>query len=492
MPWNDRDRAGISMGGWMVLVTLLVASAHPTRADNTLQLQPCQLSDASGLRQVEARCGQLRVAEDPARPGGRQIDLRVAVVAASSPTAAADPLVFLAGGPGQAATEAYPNIAATLAPINQNRDILLMDQRGTGSSNALDCTQPSKPLGRQGDDELVSLTRACLAALSADPRFYTTTMAVSDLEQLRQRLGYQQFNLLGVSYGTRVAMEYARQFPARVRSMILDGVVPPPLALGSEHGRNARRVLEQLFVACRAAPGCGERLADPGESLTRLREQLADGRELSVADPRTGEPREIWLDAALLGGVIRLLAYSPESAALLPLLLSDAVSSGNPSRLAAQALMVNEQLARQISQGMELSVICSEDVPFFPEDAQDDHSLLGGALVESLLTRCETWPRGEIPRDFKEPLVSAVPTLLLSGERDPVTPPAYGEAVARDLSNSLHLLVPGQHHNVVTRGCLPEVAASFIDAGGVEGLDTRCVARIGPLPFFTSFTGPEP
>ena len=456
------------------------------------ELTPCQLTDPSGLRQVPARCGRLTVAEDPARPGGKRIDLRVAVVAARARDPAPDPLVFLAGGPGQAATEAFPALAAALAPINRRRDILLVDQRGTGDSNPLDCPQPVAPLTRPESEDLAAATRACLAGLTGDPRFYTTSVAVGDLEQVRDWLDYPQLNLLGVSYGTRVALEYTRRFPARVRSLVLDGVVPPPLALGSEHGRNARRALDQLFAACRAAPGCRQRLPDPALSLTELRRLVAEGRELQVADPRTGEPRSVWLDTALLGGVIRLLSYSPESAALLPLLLGDAASSGDPSRLAAQALMVNEQLARQISQGMELSVVCSEDVPYFPEDAREDHSLLGGALVESLLTRCGVWPEGTIPADFKEPLVSPVPALLLSGELDPVTPPAYGRAVARDLENSLHLVVPGQHHNVVARGCLPELVAGFVAAATVADLDTACVERIGPLPFFTRFSGPDP
>lgn len=472
---------------WVLSLVCFVAVA--AQAASPLAFEPCLLTDSTGLMELSARCGGLTVAEDPTRPDGRQIELRVAILEASGQHMGS-PVVFLAGGPGQAASEAFPGIAAALAPLRRGRDIILLDQRGTGSSAPLDCPAVDNPLGKQGSEELLQLTRRCLEALTADPRFFTTSVAVTDLELLREALGHEKWHLLGVSYGTRVAMEYARRYPDRVASMVLDGVVPPPLALGSEHGRNARRVLDLLFNACRREAGCAERLGDPAEHLHRLRQQLGEGLELSVADPRTAEPQSLWLDEDLLGGVIRLLLYAPESAALLPLLLRDA--TGDPTRLAAQALMVNEQLARQISQGMELAVICSEDLPFFPEDARDDHSLLGGALVESLISRCSIWPKGEIPADFKEPLVSDVPTLLLSGERDPVTPPVYAEAVARGLSDSRHLVVPGQHHNVLARGCLPDIIAEFIAAGSSAELDTACVERMGPLPFFSRFAGPEP
>ena len=473
----------------------LVLGLSSAQADPP-QFAPCQLTAPGTPFRTTARCSKLAVAENPSAPQNRVINLRIAVIPARSRQAQPDPIVLLAGGPGQAATEAYPPLAAAFYDLNRSHDILLVDQRGTGGSNALHCpeidgapTTPPSPTQQQ------RLTQACLQALPGDPRYYTTSQAVADLDQVRTALGYNQLNLLGISYGTRVALAYLRRYPDQVRSLVLDGIVPSELALGAEHALNAQQALELIIKQCRSEPACARRFPDPNDDFKVLHQTLAaESVEVNLADPQTSTQRTANFNDATLAGVVRLLSYAPETVALLPLLLDHARRSGDYSRLAAQSLLVTAHLDEQISHGMELSVICTEDVPFYTADAiaTSRDTYLGARLIEAAKTQCAVWPRGKLPVDFKTPVLADTPALLLSGEWDPVTPPRYGERLHKRLRNSLHLVAPGQGHNVFPRGCLPRVVADFVAMASIKGLDHECIKELGPAAFFTSFTGPEP
>jgi pimeloyl-ACP methyl ester carboxylesterase len=176
-------------------------------------------------------------------------------------------------------------------------------------------------------------------------------------------------------------------------------------------------------------------------------------------------------------------------------LLIHTAAQGNDVPLAAQSLMVSEDLARSVSLGMNLAVICAEDAPFLQPEAlaqANRDTYLQNTETDNIQHMCAVWPHGATPADFKQPVTSAAPVLLLSGEVDPVTPPANADEVAKTLSQSLRLVVPGDGHNVIYRGCLPQVAADFVKSGSVQGLDTACVQAVRPLPFFVSFTGFQP
>ncbi|NTU78744.1 MAG: alpha/beta hydrolase [Chloroflexales bacterium] len=473
------------------------AMPAPAPAGPALSLVPCRLSAPGAPATVSARCGTLRVPEDPARPGGRQIELHIAVVPAISRASAPDPLFLLAGGPGQAATEAFTPLLPALARVNQFRDLVLVDQRGTGRSNPLQCpvddqdleltsAEPDSPPYRVWLD-------ACLAGLNADPRFYTTAIAMGDLDTVRAALGYEQVNLLGVSYGTRAALTYLRLFPARVRSLVLDGIVPPEMAVGADMARDGQRALDLILGACAADSGCAAAFPTVADDFAALLARLAQQPEVvSLANPYTGTPTEVRLTRDLVASTVFTLSYSPEAAALLPLLIHQAQREGDPRPLAAQSLIVGREAADTIALGMRNAVLCAEDVPYYPDLSGAGAGYLGSLMARVFSASCATWPRGEADPAAREPLRSAVPALLLSGERDPVTPPAHGESVARGLPNSLHLVAAGQGHNVFFRGCLPGLVADFLSAGSAAALDTACVERLGPVPFFTSFTGPMP
>lgn len=442
-----------------------------------------------------AECSSLDVPENPQKPDGRHITLNIArVTARESGEPKPDPVFFFAGGPGQSATESYPIIASALAEVNKTRDIILVDQRGTGGSNKLTCDFGEAEL--QADieiDQVKNMARECLQSLDADPRFYTTTVAMQDIDTVRQAFGYDQINLIGVSYGTRAAQVYLRDFPERVRTVVLDSVVPAQLLLGLEHASNLDDALIKLFDRCDGEQNCQNRFGDLHAQLDQLK-QLVNNQPptLLMRLPTSGEREEVLVTNDVLAVAIRLLSYNSETQALLPILLEQA-SMGDFQPLASQALSQVQNLADVIARGMEMSVICSEDAAFFPSFVDQSDTLLGQTMVDFVKAQCSVWPKGEVPDDFHKPRQNDnVGVLLLSGEFDPVTPPRYGEQAAQQFAQSKHWVIPGRGHSVMRHGCIPEKVAEFIDKGTPEGVNSDCVSRIQPSPFFMTMTGPSP
>jgi pimeloyl-ACP methyl ester carboxylesterase len=448
---------------------------------------------------LPAECGVLSVAENPNEPAGRHIDLRVVRVAAISRTKAPDPLFVLAGGPGEAATEFYAGVAPAFARILRDRDIVLVDQRGTGGSNRLDCQADEDLSRRATDTEIAAGTKKCLATLAprADVAWYTTSMAVQDLDRVRAALGYERVNLYGASYGTRVAQHYLRRFPQRVRTLILDGVVPVQLALGASSALDAERALHAILERCAGQRACRESFGDPLQDYHAVRSTLESGVALvSVPDPATGVATQVDFNSDSLATVLRLGSYTAEYAALLPLLLHAAGALGDYGPLAAQFLMIGRSVGDTLAAGEHNSVVCAEDVPFLDPKAIDRSALaatyLGTTQLDGLQTVCRLWPRGAVDADLHAPLTSAVPALLLSGSADPVTPPANAAQAARSFPNSLSLVLQGFGHGQLTAPCMDRVMAQFVAAGTAEHLDVGCTHLAQPMPFFTSLNGPPP
>jgi pimeloyl-ACP methyl ester carboxylesterase len=338
------------------------------------------------------------------------------------------------------------------------------------------------------------LVQQCLAALRthAAPEHYTTSDAIRDLEAVRQALGAPQLDLLGISYGTRVAQQYARHYPGSVRSVVLDSVVPNTLALGNDHARNLEQVLKSLFARCSADDACRRSFGDSYATLYRLRDRLrVRPQSLTVRDPASYEPLHLDFGADDLASVVRIDAYSPITAALLPLTLSQA-DHGNFEPLVSQRKWIADDLASLITGGMELSVVCAEDADLLAPRPEDAGTLLGNDQIAKIQSACSVWPRGERPADFHAPLASALPVLILEGQYDPVTPPAYGRAMLPTLSNARLLLAPGQGHGVIGAGCMPRLVDQFIDQLAPRSLDDRCLLQLGATPAFIDFNGPSP
>jgi len=468
------------------------------QAKPLLPLEPCRIADLDGLVSTEARCGTLSVPEDPDDPDGPRIRLAVAVVPAIATQAKPDPLLLIAGGPGQGSIHAFAPLLGAFAGIRRERDLVMVDQRGTGDSNRLDCDMPDDALegGEIPPEELRRLAEACLAKLPGRAQFYTTSIAVRDLDAVRAALGYAQVNVFAGSYGTRVAQHYARRFPQHTRAVVLDGVVPPALALVPNIAIESQRALDRVFARCASDPECDRRFPALAGQFAKLDARLRKGAvTMKLADPVTGEGRELEVTRAHLVTMARMLTYSPGTASILPLVVHEAATNGNYGPLAAQAEMIGDDLDRVIAMGMHNSVICAEDAPRFA-GAVDRKALeatsIGVLMQDAMQALCEAWPRGPVDGDFAEPLDSAVPALLLSGEFDPATPASWGAMAAKGFRNGLHVVVPGQGHGQARLPCVQKLLRQFVAAGGVAGLDTACIETIQPAPFFLSFSGSAP
>jgi pimeloyl-ACP methyl ester carboxylesterase len=460
-----------------------------------LEFRRCELAREHSAATLEAWCAPFRVPENRAATDGRTLDMRLALIPATQ-SADDDFIVYLAGGPGQSAIDTWPQMAAALAPARKHRHVLLLDQRGTGGSNALDC----KALTEVGEhlefdlEQTRAATRACLREVSghADPRHYTTTAAVADLEALRQALGAPLFDLVGVSYGTRVAQQYLKRHPDGVRSLVLDSAAPNALVLGAEFARNLDDALKAQFANCARLPACAQAYPDPYASLLELRDSLrANPRQVRFPDPLGFQPRNEHLDAHAMAGLVRLFAYAPETAALIPHTVAEALA-GTEAPLMGQIGVISAGLEDLAGSGMPISVLCAEDADRLEADATAEQTLLGNQMVTAIKAQCELWPKGERPADFNEAVHGDVPSLVLAGELDPVTPPRYGEQVAGDLANARLIVARGQGHNVIGRGCLPSLVAEFMDTLTPKTLDVSCSDQLGPIPHFIDFNGATP
>jgi len=458
-----------------------------------LAFRPCSLSAAASRDSLEAQCATFDVPEDRANPQGRRIALNIALLTPEKQEdVQADPVFFIAGGPGQSAVESYPMIDAAFAEVRKHRNLILVDQRGTGGSNLLSCA------GTDDDDSSVEAIQAsaaaCAATLSrkADLRHYTTTEAVADLDAVRQAIGAAQINLAGVSYGTRVAQQYAMRHPDSTRSIVLDSVVPNTLQLGNIFARNLDDALALQFAQCTGTASCKDALGDPRAELDALLATLrANPVTVRYRDAGTGEQREDVLRADTVAGLVRMYAYMPVAAALLPKLIHEA-RNGRYDNLMALAQMMHGDMQDAMAMGMQLSVICSEDDQGMVARAEDAGTVLGNRMAEGLAAMCKVWPKGTMPADFHKPLSTAVPALVLEGEFDPVTPPRYGEEVAKGLRNGRLFVLRGQGHNVIGAGCMPKLFAQFVEKADAGALDGACLGKLNHVPPFTSFNGWEP
>jgi pimeloyl-ACP methyl ester carboxylesterase len=467
----------------------------------TLTLEPCDIGRRGiGTPTLRAYCTGFDVPENHTAPGGRHIRLRVAVVRAEAAQAEPDLVTFLDGGPGGAATEDYPSIAGAFEPLRKQRAVLLVDQRGTGGSNALNCDDEKNDSAENAAApagptvHAPEALRACVARLAptAAPQYYATTDAVEDLELVRRALGSPRLDLIGVSYGTRMAQQYARRYPQGVRAIVLDSAVPDSLVLGSEHARNLEDTLAALFRRCTADRSCSTRYGDPYQTLRRLLARLREHpQQLRLRDPYTFRVQQKTIDAGALVQLVRLYAYSPYTAALLPYVLQEA-DGGHYEPLLGQAQVVVGDVSDSMTGGMALSVTCAEDADRLKVNPADADTVMGNALTEWLLAACTQWPHGAHPADFGAPLSGAVPVLLLAGELDPVTPPRYATQIARTLPRARVLQVAGQGHGLVSVGCMPRILDDFLRRLDARSLDAHCLEQLGATPFFIDANGSNP
>jgi pimeloyl-ACP methyl ester carboxylesterase len=482
---------------WLFPALILAACAPAAQARplGKLEFKPCALSAPLSPQVVQAQCTTLQVPENPKDPQGRKISLRIGWIPAQQDAAAEpDPVFMLAGGPGQSALDSYPQVQPAFAEIVKKRHVILVDQRGTGGSNPLQCANPAESMDTDSPQAAGDYARHCMAELEkkADLRLYTTGEAIVDLDTVRQAIGAEQIDLVGVSYGTRMAQQYAATYPQHTRAIVLDGVAPNSLVLGNEFAINLEHALDLQFGRCAKDAACTQKLGDPRQRLNTLMKTLKDTPPtVSFRDPATGVAKQETLHAGDVAVLVRMSAYLPLMTATLPLQFSEA-AQGRYDTLAATANMIGGSLADAMAMGMQLSVICAEDGGELKADPAQDGSLLGNAIVDGLKAQCAVWPKGARSASFRKPLSTNVPALLLSGEFDPVTPPRYGDEVAKALPNARHLVLRGQGHNVIAVGCTPLLLGKFLDGLDPKALDAKCLDKLTYTPPFTGFYGWDP
>ena len=465
----------------------------PTGAVEAVEKKPypCRVP---GMDQ-DVLCASYPVWENRETKQGRKIGLNIIILPANEWEKEPDPIFEFGGGPGQGIAGNAPGFAG--GPLNRKRDIVLVDQRGTGGSNPLHCEFYGEPLDLRlavGDMFPIPAVEKCRERLEkvADLTQYTTAAFADDLNEVRQWLGYDKINLEGGSYGTRSAMVYLRRHPETVRSVILVGTTGLDVHLPVEHAAAGQRALDLLLAECASQPECRAAYPDPKAELKKVRERIEKGVTVTVTNPVSKEEQEVRPTWGLVAEGMRFLMYG-EAAAELPLKIRQA-AEGDLQPLIQMAIDRRLNIA-QLQWGLNFSVSCAEDLPFITEEKIREKTAgtyLGDYRIRQQKAVCKVWPRAKIAADTHEPVRSDVPVLLISGERDPVTPPALAEQAARFMTNHLHVIVPRGSHGV-PGDCMVKVLGDFLDRASVQGLDTSCTQTIyGPTQFTIAEVKPHP
>jgi pimeloyl-ACP methyl ester carboxylesterase len=451
-----------------------------------ITLNPCRVPALNSI----VRCGTYDVFEDRAAQRGRKITLRIVLVPALAAVPAPDPAFWFAGGPGAAATDDIGIVRSVLEGVRETRDIILVDQRGTGASNGLQCE-----LGDDSDHlqsffgELFPLdnVRACRHKLepNANLKLYTTPIAMDDLDELRAAMGYDRINLIAGSYGTIAAQVYMRQHPEHVRAVFMLGVAGPGFKQPLPFAPGAQHALELLFADCAADPACHKNFPNLSEEFNAVLARFNNGPvETTLLQPVDKTRKPVSIFRANFVERIRLMLYSTGSARFLPFIIHRAYEN---DYLPFEAGAIRFTVGGALAWGMYLSVTCSEGVPFITEKdivRDTQNTFVGPGRVRAHLAACKGWVRGDVPPGYTEFVKSNAPVLLVAGELDAASPPWFGEQVAAHLPHSKLLRIRYLGHQF-DAACIPGLVTRFIENGSADGLDTTCTGRIRRPPFAT-------
>jgi pimeloyl-ACP methyl ester carboxylesterase len=475
------------MTGVVLLLVDLGGCAQRRLPGGLSKLRPCRLD---GIDE-ELFCGKLTVFEDRKTRTGRTIDLNVVVLPAFDQKNKAEPVFDLAGGPGASSSDAAGFYAGAGKVYRRRHDVVCVDQRGTGKSNRLAIFREKTPSYYLSEMFPVDYVKAMRHALEQRAHLtkYTTSIAMDDLDDVRAWLGYDRINLFGASYGTQAALVYMRRHPEHVRSAILLGVAPADLKMPLHHAESGARAMDLLLNECERDPACRAaypQIRDDWKNvLTQLEKQPA---RVEYSPPGKATPTIVEIQRGVFAEKIRTWMYGRDQAARIPLIVHHA-ASGDFAPFLQQAIAPS--IPDFVADGAYLSVTCAEDVPFINQEEAaklNEGNPFGNYRVFQQTRACEMWPRGEIPPDFLEPVSSNAPVLIFSGNMDPVTPPKYGEEVARHLPNSRHVVIPEGGHGVdglTDAGCIDRIAIEFLDKGDAKNVEVSCVERMKPPPFVT-------
>ena len=472
---------------WSVLMF-----SHYSKAESA---EPIEKTHSCYLKGISDRlqCGKLAVPENPNKPNGKVIDIHFTILPAVKNTHPQQAMLGIAGGPGQSAIDNAALFGKILSKVRENRDILLIDQRGTGRSNILSCTEEHFSALAFNDEnvDMKAETEKCLAQnKGTDVTQYGSDIAVTDFEAVREYLGYQKLHLYGISYGTRMAQLYMRHFPQSLETVTLDGVVPMQqsvLAIGDAINRAVKLMLRD----CKQSTNCEQAFPELAQELQQVSQRLQQTPyQSAVSDPYTGEPTVLLLTDIKFKGSIRLALYSPNTRALLPYAIHQAAKENFQPILGLYSLTLG---SLDIALGMHSSVVCGEDFPRLTDAMYQSakHSFFGADMLDGLKQGCAIWKMPTADADFSKPIASDIPTLLLSGELDPATPPSWGDLATAKLTNSVHFVAPYATHGVAAQSCGRNLIADLVKSGSVKELDGKCLDKDVRRSFYVNASSVE-
>lgn len=486
---------------------LLFPSVAYAQSVPTFSRDDCMFELPAGALEGEnVECGWLTVPEEHANPNGPTIRLAVAIIKSADPKPAPDPLVMLQGGPGGSAIDTFMSVLFPLSgnsPLRRNRDIVLFEQRGTlYSEPALTCPEILK-LTEDTIERRLTVTEANRLALEAyndclrrledegvNIAAFDSVENANDIEALRVALGYDQINLYGVSYGTLLALHAMRQNPDGLRAVILNSVAPPDLNFIPEVPRTMQRAFDELFRACADDTECNRAYPNLEEEFYKLVNRLnQEPIQIPITDLETGAKYDALLDGNGLINLTFQLMYATEAIPALPKMITDLRDTGRSELLRVFWPLL--AFDRTFAGGMYNATICAEDSDFTAADfnldgVREEVRAANEGSAEYFAALCRAWNVPALPASVDEPVVSDIPTLIINGRFDPITPPAFGERAARTLSRSFVVTIPtGGHGAALTGECAADILYAFLDNPTAQP-DTGCLADA--VTFYTPRT----
>jgi len=449
-----------------------------------IKLTPCHVD---GVKE-ELRCGVYNVFENRRTGQGRRLPLKIVVIPARRPHVDQGPVFFIAGGPGETATE----LAAFMFELGDadEHDVVLVDQRGTGDGHRLDCRSAGS------DDNLEgylrgpfdpAAARACSQELARqfDLAHYTTAAFADDFEDVREAMGYERINVDAGSFGTYTAQEYIRRYGRRVRSAYMTSLVTLSNRVPLYHALSAQQALDEIFRRCDGDTACHAaypRLRDDFAAV--LARVHAAPVATWVRHPVSGAKTEIHLSEPAFADAVRVMMYSSERARKLPSLIAQA-RAGDFNPFADVAVGASRNMYTGARMGLNFAITCNEFVSRIRPDEIEPATrgnFLGAWRVKDQMAACAAWPKTNLPADYLEPFRSDVPAVLVSGDSDPVARPRWGDEVKSFMSNAVHLVVPGGGHTP-ENGCTRSIRGQLFRTGTTRGLDVGCMTTLRPAAF---------
>jgi len=462
------------------------ADEHKNK-DEVLTLKNCHLK---GIKS-QVQCGTLRVPENYNLPNGEKITVNFAVLPAIDKSQNKTPLMFLAGGPGQASVELAAHIFTTFNEIRKSHDIILVDQRGTGKSHPLECDEntASNVYEIIPEDFSTQELKECIAQFKGDLSQYNSENAIRDFDAVRDALGHEKIHIYGGSYGTRAGLVYMRMFPDSLKSVVLDSVGPIEVPIGT-FGQSAARSFNLLLEGCQNDESCKSAYPDLANEFKAVIARLEQAPvKLEIAHPRLGSKTDFVLSRSKFISNLRMQLYSMETRTLVPLIIHQAFL-GNYQPMVGLIAMTEGGVGMYV--GLTLNIVCNEDLPkitaeMFTADA--DNSFGGNDSHNAWLQACPLWPKYSVNDEFYQSVTANIPTLILSGDLDPVTPPSNGEESAATLPNSHHIVSKNSAHIVASTPCGIDIVNEFLETLDPKGLDESCLAELKSETFMTHLNG---